>query len=82
MRRLLVAAALVAAAAAAGATPASAEPACTGGTVGVCYQVGECARICAVHVIVDPYCIHSIPDYCGVVDPLYVDSGKLLGPIG
>ena len=79
MRRLLVSAAVAAAAFAAPVAPASAEPVCQGGTVGVCYQVIECVgRPCTrVHVIVDPYCIHSIPDYCSVVDPIYIDSDQI-----
>ena len=83
MRRLLAVTALAAAAFGV-ASPASAEPVCTGGTVGVCYQVIECVgRPCTrVHVIVDPYCIHSIPDYCAVVDPLDVDSDEILPDLG
>jgi hypothetical protein len=77
VRRLLVPVLLAAAFAAGSTVPANAEPTCTGGTVGVCYQVGECARICAVHVIVDPFCVHSIPDYCSVVDPIYIDSDRI-----
>ena len=84
MRRLLVSAALVAAAATAPlATPASAEPVCTGGTIGVCYQVIECARICRYHVIVDPFCIHWVGAVCDVWDPIYIDGDKILpGAVG
>ncbi len=81
MRRLLVTAALLAAAAA-GTTPASAEPVCTTSRIGVCYQVGECARICRVHVIVDPYCNQTYPVPtmpCGPIDRIgTIDSDSIL----
>lgn len=81
MRRLLLSAVLVAAAAA-GTAPASAAPVCAGGTVGVCYQVIECARICRYHVIVDPRCYDFIGTVCAVVDPLYVDGDRILPTAG
>lgn len=79
MRRLLPGTLL--AAAAFGAAPAAhAAVTCTpvDSTTSVCYQVTECARICRVHVIVDPQCADEHQTiWCRTIDNVNVDSDKI-----
>lgn len=70
----LLALSAVAAAALGLAAPAHAE--CDrSGRAGVCLTVVECARICDVHLVVDPYCnpVQPIAGACTTVDNLYVE---------
>lgn len=76
MRRLVALA--LSAAALSAAAPAQAAPICQGtGRVGVCVTVIECARICQVRVVVDPYCVQGHPAIgpCTTIDNLYVEPG-------
>ncbi len=73
MRRLLLGLGLAAGALAL-STPADAV--CQGGSrAGVCVTVIECARICRVHVVVDPYCNQGHPAIgaCTTIDNLYFE---------